>query len=208
MKARLLFLVVVGGSLAGALSGVLAPARSQNDAAQLPSPVIYPPQRIALRMDHSHPQHVRLRCERCHEGATESTRSAESLIPTEASCGPCHDAQTDREREEPACAYCHVGSDGTQITPSEFPPARIHFSHQRHAREKMHDVVRVSGGPSASGATSAQKGSYCTGKSGPLACISGCGVFPALAIIGEGCRRPRRLSRAKALTTSGSGPSN
>ena len=106
MKARLLFLAVMGCAFAGALTH----SQSQNDTEELPSPVIYPPQRIALRMDHSHPQHVRLRCERCHEGATDSTRSAESLIPREASCAPCHDAQTDRERPS-ACTGVHGGSD-------------------------------------------------------------------------------------------------
>lgn len=132
MKARLLFGLALLGSFAGALTF----AHSQNDRASVPSPVVYPPQRIALRMDHSHPQHVRLRCERCHEGATDSTRAAESLIPSEQSCAPCHDAQTDRERASAAtCGYCHVGSDGTDIVPSHFPPPRIHFSHQQHARE-------------------------------------------------------------------------
>lgn len=98
----------------------------------LRSSVVYPPQRIALRMSHSHPEHARLRCERCHEGATESDSSADLLIPQERACLPCHAAQIEHgdAGPEPRCALCHV--DGAT---SEFPTPRLHFSHAVHARE-------------------------------------------------------------------------
>ena len=48
---------------------------AQGRGRALRSRVVYPPQRIALRMDHAHPAHRALRCERCHEGAS-AARSA------------------------------------------------------------------------------------------------------------------------------------
>ena len=134
MTSRLLAFALLTSAVAfGALS---IEARSQRNHHTLPSPVIYPPQRVALRMNHAHPEHLRLRCERCHEGATDSTRAGDSLIPREQACAPCHDERLDRSRASAeTCGYCHVGSDGTEIVASRFPPARLHFSHQRHARE-------------------------------------------------------------------------
>ncbi|MBX3249443.1 MAG: cytochrome c3 family protein [Myxococcales bacterium] len=122
---------------AGAL--VWGAAAGQREGRALRSRVVYPPQRIALRMNHAHPAHARLRCERCHEGASQSERARDSLLPREASCAPCHDADLDREHaSEARCGRCHVGEelgDGSfEVAPSSFPPARLNFSHRAHAR--------------------------------------------------------------------------
>lgn len=105
-----------------------------------PSPLIYPPQRIALRMDHSLDAHRELRCVRCHENAGGSTRASDLLIPTEASCAPCHDEDLDRSEPHTAarCGTCHVGfRDGGPPAASDFPTARLRFSHRTHVRERM-----------------------------------------------------------------------
>ena len=125
----------VAVALALALGSHGSGAVGQRDSASLPSPIIYPPQRIALRMNHAHPAHLRLRCERCHQGATDSERAGDRLIPEEASCAPCHDAELDRSQaRSDTCGLCHVGSDGTHVVASVWPSPRLRFSHQQHAR--------------------------------------------------------------------------
>ncbi|MAT28657.1 MAG: cytochrome c family protein [Sandaracinus sp.] len=104
----------------------------------LRSRVVYPPQRIAIRMDHAHPAHRRLRCERCHAGASESEAARDRLIPREAACAPCHDDALDRERAgAETCGTCHLGEPtaaGFRVAASAFPAARLRFSHAKHAR--------------------------------------------------------------------------
>ncbi len=103
------------------------------------SALIYPLQRIALRMDHAHPAHRELACVRCHVAAPASRTSRELLLPTEATCNPCHAAQTARENPTAArCGSCHVGygEDGPSVVPaSSFPAPRLHFSHAAHGTE-------------------------------------------------------------------------
>ncbi len=103
--------------------------------------MIYPPQRIAIRMNHAHPAHRGLRCERCHVGATRSDEAADLLVPVEARCAPCHADRMDRDlppaEREAACGFCHVGygaENGMDVPASSFPTARLHFSHADHAR--------------------------------------------------------------------------
>jgi hypothetical protein len=105
-----------------------------------PSPLIYPPQRIALRMNHAHPAHQALRCVRCHEGAGTSTSARDSLIPRESSCLPCHAEQIDRELapSEDRCGTCHVGFTPDEPPAlSDFPTARLRFSHRTHVARGM-----------------------------------------------------------------------
>lgn len=134
-----------------------APARSQQTRAQaslsqsLRSTLVYPEQRIALRMDHSHPAHVRLQCTRCHQDVLESQSARDLLVPREEACAPCHDDRLDREQpSEDACGYCHVGYDADTplvVPASDFPTARLTFDHQLHARRgvaclRCHDSVQ------------------------------------------------------------------
>jgi hypothetical protein len=103
------------------------------------SVLVYPLQRIALRMDHSHPEHRALPCVRCHTQAPTSRRASDLLVPREETCNPCHAAQTDRSAEGPAtCGACHVGygEAGPRVVPeSAFPRPRLHFSHAAHTAE-------------------------------------------------------------------------
>ncbi|MCA9616262.1 MAG: cytochrome c3 family protein [Myxococcales bacterium] len=114
---------------------------AQGRGRALRSRVVYPPQRIALRMDHAHPAHRALRCEQCHEGASASDSSRDLLLPREATCNPCHAEQTDRTHaSEETCGTCHVGEatpNGFAVAPSSFPPPRVRFSHATHARDAI-----------------------------------------------------------------------
>jgi hypothetical protein len=127
-----------GQSRPPAASSALRPLRPDPHG---PSPLIYPPQRIALRMNHAHPAHRELRCVRCHERAGTSQRSRDSLIPREASCLPCHEAQIDRAQPSAEhCGHCHAGFGeiDAQIVPaSDFPTPRLNFSHRVHVGRGM-----------------------------------------------------------------------
>ncbi len=146
------------GVLAAAAALGLAPADA-SPRTELRSEIVYPPQRIAIRMDHAHPAHVGLRCERCHEGATDSTRASDLLIPAEARCNPCHADRTDRaQASEATCGYCHVGyggENGADVPASSFPAPRLHFSHALHAGEGIRCVECHRGISRASVATRA-----------------------------------------------------
>jgi hypothetical protein len=102
------------------------------------SDLIYPPERIKLRVNHAHPAHRRLKCVRCHEDAGKSRKTADNLNPTESSCLPCHEKRIDREnRSQENCSFCHedYGKASPRHVPSsEFPDARLKFSHAAHVR--------------------------------------------------------------------------
>lgn len=140
-----------------ALGASWSASTAQTRGRALRSTVVYPPQRIALRMDHSHPAHRVLRCERCHEGASASEHARDLLWPREASCNPCHAEQTARQNaDEARCGTCHVGTPiegvegvdavdggsdrGFEVATSSVPTARLHFSHATHAREAVRCV--------------------------------------------------------------------
>ncbi len=135
VERTILRAIAVATLAAAALLG-LAPSEGQSRTA-LRSEIVYPPQRIALRMNHSHPAHVTLRCERCHAGATRSQRADDLLLPAEATCEPCHADRTDRARASAeTCGFCHVGyggENGRDVPSSSFPTPRIHFAHASHA---------------------------------------------------------------------------
>ena len=136
MKRALVIVGLFGVALAVGASWSAIDAQTRGRA--LRSTVVYPPQRIALRMDHSHPAHVALRCERCHEGASQSQHARDLLWPREATCNPCHAEQTARENpDEARCGTCHVGTPvdgGFEVASSSVPTARLHFSHATHSR--------------------------------------------------------------------------
>lgn len=110
--------------------------------ATTPSSLIFPAERITIRMNHSHPAHRALPCVQCHAAASRSRNAADSLIPTEASCAPCHAANTARANASAErCATCHVGAvqvgAQVQVATSEFVAARLRFSHATHVTRGM-----------------------------------------------------------------------
>ncbi len=124
--------------VAGAATGG---AQQRTRSSGLPSMIVYPEQRIALRMDHSIPAHRALPCVRCHAGADRSEHAANLLIPAEASCLPCHADRITREAPQAdRCGFCHVGyGQGAPglVPASLFPAPRLHFSHAAHVRRGM-----------------------------------------------------------------------
>lgn len=130
---------------------VLAPARARAEApapASAPgsapapgqvSPVVYPPQTLALR--YSHARHAGVACARCH-AAAGSRAAADRLLPTEAACtgAGCHaiDRALPDERAAAgagptACAACHPGwASGTPPARTVIPPPNLKFSHTAH----------------------------------------------------------------------------
>ncbi len=107
------------------------------------STIVYPPSEGFVRAAHANPAHARLRCERCHEGATDSEASTDLLVPTEASCAGCHQDLITRDDPSPErCGFCHEGygtgtgqSGGRAVRIPQRPSPRLRFSHRLHARE-------------------------------------------------------------------------
>lgn len=147
LPASLLVVALIASGVFGALSAARGQRRDDpplTDRSAGRSVVVYPMQRIAIRMDHALPEHRALACERCHAAAPASALATDSLVPTEASCGPCHDAQRDRAHPTTEnCGTCHVGYDAEDegdagarpaaIVPSSSMPApHLRFSHVAH----------------------------------------------------------------------------
>lgn len=146
-----LVLVVLGGHVAalalgasiarGPRSRAQAPA-TRTLAGALPSAFVYPPQRIALQMNHAHPGHRDLACTRCHVDASRSRAASDRLVPAEETCLPCHAEAIDRSTEPAGCALCHVGGELApgEVALSELPTPRLRFSHAAHLRGEDDDV--------------------------------------------------------------------
>lgn len=141
---------LLAAAAAGAQPGATTRGR------ELRSLIVYPEQRITVRMDHSHPAHTALRCVRCHVDAGRSRRAADVLLPREAACAPCHDEETSREQSPTAerCGTCHVGFvPDRAVVPSELPTARLSFSHALHVRRGMRCLECHEGVPQSRVAT-------------------------------------------------------
>jgi hypothetical protein len=68
-------------------------------------------------------------CAMCHEGAAESTRAADSLLPAMDVCANCHDVE-----DEAGCATCHTNVDmAGDYARREFGAAR--FPHAAHLED-------------------------------------------------------------------------
>jgi len=142
-RAPVIAVLSLGLASAGLL---IAGARGEDhDAVGAVSPIVLPPSDGFIRAAHAHPAHTRLRCERCHEGATDSDSSRDVLAPSEASCAGCHGELTDRSDPTPErCGYCHegygqsegIGGERAVLLPHR-PNPRIRFSHAVHAREQV-----------------------------------------------------------------------
>ncbi len=103
------------------------------------SAIMYPEERIALKMNHSLPAHRALPCTRCHAQAAQSRVASDLLVPHEDSCLPCHAEQIARANPSAErCGICHDGygpSNSMQAAASSFPTARLRFSHATHVSQ-------------------------------------------------------------------------
>jgi hypothetical protein len=104
------------------------------------SPAVYPPQELAIAMDHA--VHLRAggRCVECHAAASRSDDARDRLLPAERQCAICHRIEQAKRMAGPTfprgeCAVCHPGYDWTvHAAPraSVLPRANLAFSHRRH----------------------------------------------------------------------------
>lgn len=127
-------------ALVVALALAVALGVAAADRGGMPSPVIYPVQRLPLSFSHERHLALDLACDYCHEGAATSRRVGDRLIPPEATCATCHPIdRANPTKEVPAgkpaarCDACHPGWDGTGAPPRvEIPAASLKFNHQLH----------------------------------------------------------------------------
>ncbi len=114
-----------------------------------PSPVIFPPQQLPIRMTHD--QHVRdlgLRCVDCHDHAPSSRQSSDNLLPAGTRCDRCHGtdhgelAEVDADTEQPLarCATCHLGyqpNAGNLVARVHLSPPNLRFDHAVHQQRNI-----------------------------------------------------------------------
>lgn len=102
--------------------------------------LLYPRPRPVLRFSHGG-AHAKLRCQRCHCDVERSIAAQDRHVPREASCQPCHRAETRHNELErmptgaraKACAKCHRGyRGGAAPARLNLPAARLRFSHRLH----------------------------------------------------------------------------
>lgn len=147
MNAKWWVLPVLLAAMAGGAFHQAAALRGKYVARR--SPIIYPAQSIALRMNHAHPAHRALKCVQCHTNAGTSRQARDVLIPKETACISCHNAQTrsipgqvTASDQDKNCGFCHVGYGSNPDTPrwvpaSIVPTPRLRFSHARHVKQGM-----------------------------------------------------------------------
>ena len=167
MSGRLLvvacFLAALGGARAGASSSpagrapidmaplpgnVAVPQRWLPPGAPDPDPgpstVIFPPQRITIRMSHKkHVKELGMKCTSCHRDAERSRSASDDLLPAGTVCDECHRTRHDDHRAvtgEPAdharCGLCHAGYDPSfpeKVAAFDMPKPNLRFDHQVHA---------------------------------------------------------------------------
>jgi hypothetical protein len=109
-----------------------------------PSSVIFPPQRITIRMSHkTHVKDLGQTCVDCHRAARSSEAASDDLLPAGHVCDGCHRTRHDDLRavtgmnEELArCALCHAGYDPSvpnRVTHFAMPKPNLRFDHKKHA---------------------------------------------------------------------------
>lgn len=129
-------LVLVAAAVLGAVASVGA---RPPFAADPPSSVIYPDQRLPLTFTHA--AHLRrgATCGDCHADAASSRSAVDNLLPTEAACRACH--PIDRAAPDkvvagapPArCDACHVGYRAGGVPARVWiPPPNLKFDHAAH----------------------------------------------------------------------------
>ncbi len=68
-------------------------------------------------------------CSDCHGAVWESESMLDRLIPTEETCGECHDVEDEEE-----CSTCHYDNVQTLLVPTK---PTLYFNHKLHMKEKM-----------------------------------------------------------------------
>ncbi len=154
-RAALALALALAATAGAVFAQTRSPARSSSSD-DGPSHLIYPTQRLPLHFQHDrHLAMPGMTCVRCHASASSSARVEDSLLPTEASCAPCH--SVDRAHPTTAaanplggCDLCHDGwrpEAPMRVARAEVPAANLRFSHARHMAqgmscERCHEGVR------------------------------------------------------------------
>ena len=126
-------------------------------ARELPSTVIFPPQRMPLAFSHKLHLAKHVKCDFCHEKAPTSHAASDDLIPSEDVCSTCHEidrAHPERsDKEVTACQSCHPGFDPKKpelpVEKHVIPAPNLRFDHAAHtsrgvACQKCHgDMTQV-----------------------------------------------------------------
>lgn len=113
-----------------------------------PSDVIFPPQQITLRFNHTvHVKGQNIACKTCHTGAVSSHSAADRLLPEGTVCDTCHMTShddlakvTEGDDESGKCGFCHQGykdGDGNKVVRMVMPRANMVFDHQKHAARNI-----------------------------------------------------------------------
>jgi hypothetical protein len=108
-----------------------------------PSSVVYPPQKITLRFNHTkHVKELHAKCTGCHGKVAGSQSAEDVLLPTGEACDTCHDTDHSDLKHVKAgsdemgqCAFCHLGysaSSPNHVAKLDMPRANMHFNHKAH----------------------------------------------------------------------------
>ncbi|MGH7272695.1 MAG: cytochrome c3 family protein [Polyangiaceae bacterium] len=109
-----------------------------------PSDVIFPPQRITIRFNHTKHlgKDVGATCKTCHSAAYRSRSASDTLVPKGEVCDACHstdhsDLNSVKAGDDATgqCAFCHVGyksGDGNTVPALAMPRANLLFDHKAH----------------------------------------------------------------------------
>jgi hypothetical protein len=109
-----------------------------------PSSVIFPPQRITIRMSHKkHVKDLHVACTGCHAEAKSSRQSSDDLLPLGKTCDGCHQTNHDDLRavtgtndDSARCNLCHAGYDPrtpASVIAFDMPKPNLRFDHKAHA---------------------------------------------------------------------------
>jgi hypothetical protein len=113
-----------------------------------PSPVIFPPQQITIRMNHRlHIKELGLTCLSCHTKAKTSRKSSDSLLPEPTVCDACHGTdhrdlhavKDDWGKPISQCSFCHTEYDEKtgRVARTIIPTPNLHFDHAVHVRRNI-----------------------------------------------------------------------
>jgi hypothetical protein len=114
-----------------------------------PSPVIFPAQKITVRMNHKkHVKELGFSCTTCHDQAKTSTKSSDSLLPPATRCDGCHGSdhrdfsavKSDDGDWMSQCGFCHVGyrpKDGNTVARMVMPKPNLRMNHAAHADKNI-----------------------------------------------------------------------
>jgi len=77
------------------------------------------PDRWMAASTFSHGSHEALKCESCHSGARQSTKTSDVLMPRIETCRDCHSSSSNMGKVSSKCIMCHSYHDQLQLDPEQ-----------------------------------------------------------------------------------------